>query len=76
MPANPLEYRSIGISLRLSDFQKLEDWRREQPEIPSRAGAIQKWVLQGLKAATDAPPAKRRSASSSDDVRHPNVTAA
>lgn len=53
MPANPLVYRSLYVCLTWPEFQQLEDWRRAQPEIPSRASAIRAFTVQAIKASTD-----------------------
>ena len=67
--------KTVNVNFRRADYERIEDWRRAQPEIPSLAASVRAFALQGLKAAaTDAPPAKRRSAS--DDARHPNTSTA
>jgi hypothetical protein len=69
--------KTVNVNFRRADYERIEDWRRAQPEIPSLAASVRAFALQGLKAATADKPTttKRRSASSSDDVRHPNTAA-
>lgn len=67
--------KTVNVNFRRADYERIEDWRRAQPEIPSLAATVRAFALKGLKAAAAAAPPKRRSASSSDDVRHPNTAA-
>jgi len=40
-----------NVQLRLGEiFQRIEDWRRTQAEIPTRADAIRKLLERGLEA--------------------------
>ena len=43
--------RLRGVRLNPSVVEDVEDWRRTQPEIPSRSEAIHKLVGLGLDAA-------------------------
>jgi hypothetical protein len=67
--------KTIQVTFRRTDYERIENWRRAQPEIPTLAATVRAFTLQGIKAAAITPPTKRRSASSSDDVRHPNTAA-
>jgi hypothetical protein len=43
--------RKHGVRLDAPVVEDVEDWRRTQPEIPSRSEAIHKLVELGLNAA-------------------------
>jgi hypothetical protein len=47
-PKGPGEF--IGVRVRPEISGLLDDWRRKQPDIPSRAEAIRRLVEAGLKA--------------------------
>jgi hypothetical protein len=43
--------RKRNVQLRLGEiFQRIEDWRRAQKEIPPRANAIRELLERGLEA--------------------------
>jgi hypothetical protein len=52
MPAKPPD-KSVAIVLRPSDYELVENWRRAQPNIPSRAEIIRTFALDGIRAASE-----------------------
>ena len=42
----------VAVQLRLTDLQaaSIDDWRRLQPDLPSRSEAIRRLVEEALKA--------------------------
>ena len=44
------EVRPYQIRLSTSFWRKVDEWRRQQPEIPARAEAIRRLVEAGLTA--------------------------
>ena len=53
------EHRSTRVHLMMSDseLRAVDDWRREQADLPSRAEAIRRLIQAGL--TTKAPRTKR-----------------
>jgi hypothetical protein len=55
----------IGVAVQTrfpaDEFDKLEDWRRAQPKIPSRPDAVRTLIRLGLNNSTDVPAGKRPS---------------
>jgi hypothetical protein len=49
--------RAVQVNAQLygPELAQIDDWRRAQPGIPSRAAAIRNFVNLGLKASTDVP---------------------
>jgi len=54
----------IQVNVQMSRFEltQVEDWRRVQPEIPSRAAAVRTFMVRGLKTSSDVPAGKLPSA--------------
>ena len=51
---------SIHMKLKPDIAKQIEEWRRQQPEIPSRAEAVRLLLMQALdKASEEAPVAER-----------------
>jgi hypothetical protein len=44
---------AVLVRLRGSLYDQLEDWRRSQPEIPSRSEALRCLLAQALTASDD-----------------------
>ena len=44
--------KDTTLQMRVSDafLKSIDDWRRKQPDLPSRAAAIRRLVELGLKA--------------------------
>jgi hypothetical protein len=47
------EIRPYQIRLSTAFWRKVDEWRRQQPEIPARAEAIRRLVELGLAAEHD-----------------------
>lgn len=43
--------KTINVNFRRADYERIEDWRRAQPEIPTLAATIRAFVIQGLDDA-------------------------
>lgn len=56
-----MERKSTRFEVRLSPElgDEIDDWRRKQQDIPSRAEAARRLIEQSLKAATGQQPAKK-----------------
>jgi hypothetical protein len=51
----------LELRVDVEFLAKVDEWRRNQPDIPPRAAAIRRLVEKGLEAETDqAEPKKRR----------------
>jgi hypothetical protein len=46
---------SIGVRLPLPSLDALDDWRKRQPDLPSRPEAIRRLIEAGLRAADPIP---------------------
>jgi hypothetical protein len=48
----------VGVRFTIEAISEIEEWRRQQPIIPSRTDAIRELVRKGLAASKDEKPAK------------------
>jgi hypothetical protein len=56
---NPAENLiQVNVHLSPSEYTQVEDWRRVQPGIPSRASAVRGFMVKGMKVSSDVPAAK------------------
>lgn len=46
--------RSINVQLHPEDYEFIEDWRRSQKDMPSRAEVLRRFALQGIKSEMEA----------------------
>jgi hypothetical protein len=46
---------AVRLQLEGAIFEEFEDWRREQPKIPSRSEALRLLLERGLAAGPDRP---------------------
>jgi metal-responsive CopG/Arc/MetJ family transcriptional regulator len=40
----------IPVHMTKNEVEQLDEWRRQQPDLPSRAEAIRRLIFRGLKA--------------------------
>ncbi len=52
----------VNVQLYRPELDQIEGWRKAQPGFPSRAAALRNFISLGLKASTDVPPTKERTA--------------
>jgi hypothetical protein len=45
----------VNLMMSASELQAIHDWRRRQPDLPTRAAAIRRLIQIGLTAKTSPP---------------------
>jgi hypothetical protein len=51
-----VDSEAVNVRLERPSIVALDDWRREQPDLPSRPEAIRRLIEAGLKATKAEPP--------------------
>jgi hypothetical protein len=46
----PVDSEAVTVRMLIDFIQAIDDWRREQPDLPGRPEAIRRLVEIGLKA--------------------------
>ena len=57
--------KAIHTTIRSSELEQIENWRRVQSSVPALATAVRTFVIRGLKASTDIPATRRTAAKDS-----------
>jgi hypothetical protein len=51
----PKKSERLNMVISADELEQIEDWRRQQPRVPSRSEAIRQLIQLGLKAAKSPP---------------------
>lgn len=51
MNDRPLKTERLQMVISPEELEEIENWRRQQPRVPSRSEAVRQLVQIGLKAA-------------------------